>query len=208
MSQTLAEAPEPATSTRRPRIDESFNTRLRDREPEALAAFYEQHFERVYQYVRRHVRDEHSTEDLTQEIFVRVYVALPRYDPCKDVRPWLFTIAANKIRDYWRSRPRVEAHREASLDDGVASVLPAEDDSPGSELERREVCRAVRDAIADLPETLRTTLLLRLYEELSFEAIGERLDRRVLAVRKRYSRALQALRGTLVTPYLAHVSEN
>jgi len=172
--------------------------RLARREAAALALFFDSFFERVYAYLRRLVGDEHLAEDLTQEVFLQAQRALGSYDPTRDPRPWLYTIATNKLRDHWRARAARGDGAELSLDheelvERPATVQRAPDAIAGEE----ELALRVRAAIDALPEGLRATVLLRVYEGLSFEEIGHILGRNEVAVRKRYSRALSALRETL-----------
>ena len=172
--------------------------RLARREPAALARFFDAYFERVYAYLRRLVGDEHTAEDLTQDVFLQAHRALPSYDPARDPRPWLFTIATNKLRDHWRARAAQGASTVTSLDQEelVERAGAAEEETRpfGGE---EELATRVRAAIDDLPGGLRATVLLRVYEGLSFEDIGRILERNEVAVRKRYSRALTALRESL-----------
>ena len=91
---------------------------LRDRDPEVLERFYNLYFDRVYAYVRRLLREAHLAEDLTQDIFMHIHQSLPSYDPTRALRPWVFTIATNKTRDFWRSRRHQETLREVGSMDG------------------------------------------------------------------------------------------
>jgi len=125
---------------------------------------------------------------------------LPRYDPDRDLRPWVFTIATHKLRDYWASRAFRDGRavrRRGKEDDGPEFEPAAPGAGPAEDLETREVGAAVARAIEKLPEGLRTALCLRYYEELSFEEIGRIVGRNDVAVRKRYSRALAELRTLL-----------
>ena len=179
-------------------LDRAERAQLRDRDPAALELFYERYFDRVYGYVRRLLREEHLAEDLTQDIFMHVWRSLPSYDPQRELRPWVFTIATNKVRDWWRSRRHAEAQREMAVEDserGISAADPAR--GPVESLQADDVSAMVEAAIEDLPEIARTTLVLRYYEGLSFEEIGRMVDRNETAVRKRYSRALDELRTRL-----------
>jgi RNA polymerase sigma-70 factor (ECF subfamily) len=173
-----------------------FAERLRSRDPEALERFYDLYFVRLYSYVRGLVANEHTAEDLTQEIFLHIYRALPSYDPGRELHPWMFTIATNKIRDYWRSRNRTETQSMPDVDD-QAAPFPLDGEQPESRLEREERDDGVREAIYQLPLGLRMVLMLRIYDELSFESIAQVINLSVAAARKRYSRALHALRGII-----------
>lgn len=163
------------------------------REPDALEAFYDAYFGRIWGYVKRMVHDEHLTEDLTQEILMNVHRALPGYDPARPLSPWVFTIATNKLRDHWQSRRHQESHRQVHLDDDDVPIAAP----PARALERRELAQRVADAVARLPESLRVPFWLRWHEELEFERIGAQLGLSEVAARKRYSRALAGLREML-----------
>lgn len=184
---------------------------LRDRQPAVLERFYRLYFERVFGYVRRLVRDEHTAEDLTQDIFMHLHRALPAYDPSRALRPWVFTIATNKVRDFWSSRGFQERSRTGSTDDHAERHFesPAPGRGPRELLEAGELSLAVQSAVDRLPEGLRQTLLLRYFEGLSFADIGRVLERNEVAVRKRYSRALEELRESLgeLDPALARTPE-
>lgn len=171
---------------------------LRNREPEALERFYLAFFDRVYGYVRRLLHEEHLAEDVTQDIFMHIQKSLSSYDPSRELRPWVFTIATNKIRDHWRSRRHKEARRELSVDDeGGADLAVSDDRGPVAEIESGDVRAAIAAAIDDMPDIMRSTFVLRYYEGLSFEEIGRMFDRNETAIRKRYSRALDELRQRL-----------
>jgi RNA polymerase sigma-70 factor (ECF subfamily) len=180
----------------------SERTALQAREPAALELFYQVYFDRIFGYVRRLLRDEHLAEDVAQDIFMHIHRSLPSYDPSRELRPWVFTIATNKVRDFWRSRRFRDTQREISAQDdegGSFAISPpvSPHRGPDAELSANEISDQVSEAIAELPEIMRTTLVLRYYEGLSFEAIGEMVDRNETAVRKRYSRALEELRKRL-----------
>jgi len=179
--------------------------RLPGRDEAVLGRFFDVWFGRVYGFVRRLVADEHLAEDLTQEVFAHVYRALASYDPARELRPWLFTIAVNKVRDHWRSRRHRLAEEEGPLEtEEGRELVPGRAAPPDADLARAELGREVRRAVDDLPEGMRVALVLRVYEGLSFEEIGEVQGRNAVAVRKRYSRALEALRGRLEAVYRLH----
>lgn len=166
--------------------------------------FFDAFFDRVYGYVRRLVHDEHLAEDLTQDVFFHVHRAFETYDPERDLRPWIFTIATNKVRDHWRSKRHQESQKELSVDEGVADDVVTSEARPDATLLGDELDGEVRRAVDELPEGMRVTVLLRVYEELSFSAIAKILGRNEVAVRKRYSRALESLRGLLGPTHRLH----
>lgn len=177
-------------------------TALAEGRPEALERFFDVYFPRIYGYVARLVKDEHAAEDLTQDIVMHLHRAMPTYDPRRPLRPWVFTIATNKVRDYWSSRLFADrAHSQDPEDeDGGASARMERVDAgrgPREVLAGAELSRAVSEAIGRLPEHLRQTLVLRYFEGLDFEDIASIVERNEVAVRKRYSRALSELRSLL-----------
>jgi RNA polymerase sigma-70 factor (ECF subfamily) len=169
------------------------------RDPAALARFFDLYFGRVHGYVRRLVPDEHLAEDLTQDVFLNIYRALAEYDPERELSPWVFTIATNRVRDLWRSRAQREGRSEPDLDDEGGDGLERLTRSarPDEILAEGELLERLRRAVDGLPEGLRMTVLLRVYEQLSFEEIGRILGRNEVAVRKRYSRAMEILRSSV-----------
>ncbi|MCA8964865.1 MAG: RNA polymerase sigma factor, partial [Planctomycetes bacterium] len=193
------------TRTSDPELPQEVLDRLPTLDEDALSRFYEAFFDRIYAFVRRMVRKDHLAEDLTQDIFLHLHKAFPSYDPTRALAPWVFTIATNKVRDYWRSRSHQTVQREITIDEEerqhwAVSKLP----TPTRSLENKELSEQIAAAVDELPEGMRTTLILRYFEQMSFEAIGRIVDRNETAVRKRYSRALEELRkrlgGTLGLP--------
>ncbi|MFT7669937.1 MAG: RNA polymerase sigma factor (sigma-70 family) [Planctomycetota bacterium] len=177
---------------------EEMRLALRERDPVALANFYDSYFDRLYGYVRRMVGAEHQAEDLTQEIFMHIIEHLDSYDPTRALRPWVFTIATNKVRDFWRGRQHRASQREVSLEiDETKSWARDKAPQPVESMTEGERTEAIAVAIDALPEGMRVTLSLRYYQGLSFAEIGTIVDRNEAAVRKRYSRALEELRDLL-----------
>ncbi len=152
--------------------------RLAAHYPLALQRFIELYFQRVFRFIRRQVGSEHLAEDLTQEVFLQLCKSFESYDPSRELRPWVLAVAMNKVRDHWRGRPHQQAAREVYLEEVDAARLLAE-------------------AIAELPESMRTVLLLRVYEGRTFEELARLVGRSEVAVRKRFSRALEVLRRKL-----------
>ena len=188
-----------AGERRAPALSAAVRAGLARRDPAALGVFYDAYFGRIWGYVKRMVRDEHLTEDLTQEILMNIHRAFGSYDPARALSPWVFTIATNKLRDHWQSRSVQESRRQVRLDDEDAPLLQpaAREDAPGGALERGELAGRVAEAIERLPESLRVPFWMRWHEELEFADVGAQLGISEVAARKRYSRALGALRELL-----------
>ena len=191
-------APSPAGRGAPPDLSPSERRLLSARDPGTLGLFYDLYFDRVYGYVKRMLEEEHLAEDVTQDVFMHVHRSLDSYDPARELSPWVFTIATNKVRDVWRSMRNRDGTHDLSLDDEeVDASAVSTRRGPLPALENEELGRLLADAIAELPEVMRSTLLLRYFEGLSFEAIAKISNRNETAVRKRYSRALGELREAL-----------
>lgn len=176
---------------------------VRARDPEALAAFFERHFDRIYGLVYRLLGDPTLAEDMTQEVFLKVHRAAHQIDPTRDPLPWLVTIAHNACRDLWRSSAWKLTRRASSLDGDspLAETLSRGTNDPERDALARERERLVQEALLKLPEPLRVAIVLHDYQGLGHDQIAAITGANHAAVRKRYSRALAALgsllKGTL-----------
>lgn len=177
--------------------------RVRARDPEALAAFFERHFDRVYGLVYRLLGDRTLAEDMTQEVFLKVHRAAHQIDPTRDPVPWLVTIAHNACRDLWRSNAWKLTRRASSLDGDspLAETLSRGTNDPERDALASERERLVQEALLKLPEPLRVVIVMHDYQGLGHDQIAAITGVNHAAVRKRYSRALTALgsllKGTL-----------
>ena len=176
-----------------PPREELERVRMRDRD--ALGRFFDRYFDQVFGLVLRLLGDRTAAEDVTQEVFFKVHRAAHQLDPARDPGPWLATIATNACRDVWRSGAYRLGRRSASLNDDpqLADTLGTRADDPERGAIARERERLVQQAILQLPEPLRLSILLHDYQGLSHQAIAGMLGLEHAAARKRYSRALSAL---------------
>jgi len=168
--------------------------RVRARDPEALAAFFDRYFPQVYGLVYRLLGHRAQAEDAAQETFLKVYRSLDSLDPARDPGPWLTTIACNTCRDLWRSGAFRMATRSKPVDDpGVADRLVSAAPDPEAAALRSERERIVQEALMRLPEPLRTVIVLHDWQGLGHPEIAQIMGLSHDAARKRYSRALAAL---------------
>lgn len=128
-------------------------------------------FNLAYKFVGRH--DE--AEDLTQDIFLRIFKALHTFDRRANFQTWLISISRNLCIDHYRSRRK---ERETMARDVDASTLtpPARERGPEGQLEQRDVRELVRAALAGLPPGLREAVVLRDLQEFSYIEIADRLN--------------------------------
>ncbi len=151
--------------------------------------------------------DPHRAEDLTQEVFSRLFAHRKAYQPDRKFSTYLWRIALNHCyRDLSRARYRLEVPFETARDGEppVAADFPAGAPAPDETLADRETADAVRRALMELPEHLRGIVVLRHYENLKFREIAEVLDLPEGTVKTRMTEALnelaRRLRRTLEMP--------
>ncbi len=130
---------------------------------------------RVYNLAYRFTTNHEAAEDLTQDVFVRIYRAFGQYDPSQgNLSNWLMRLARNLIIDDYRRRQRTPTDGSDSLDDHEYH-LHGSTDSPERSLQRQERRQQVHRAIQKLTPELRECVILRDIEELSYAEIVDLL---------------------------------
>ena len=127
---------------------------------------------RIFNLAYRFTSSVEAAEDLTQEVFVRIYKTLDQYDAKQgDLSNWLMRLARNLIIDDYRHRQRNPQNTYADDVDDHTFHLRAVGTSAHKEIERRELCAQVQEGIDKLPPDLRTCVILRDIEEMSYQEI-------------------------------------
>lgn len=131
---------------------------------------------RVYNLAYRFTSRADSAEDLTQDVFVRVYRSLDQYNPKQgDLQNWLMRLARNLIIDDYRKRQRAPQDDIADDLEDHKYHLRSSENSVHREMERRELGAQVQSGIDKLSPDLRTCVILRDIEELSYQEIVDLL---------------------------------
>lgn len=152
---------------------------------------------RVYNLAYRFTNRHESAEDLTQEVFVRVYRSLDQYDPhAGDLANWLMRLARNLVIDDYRKRVRTPTDVGEDLTDHEFH-LRSHADTPDRRVERQERAGQVHQAIAKLPPDLRECVILRDIEELTYQEIVDILEIPLGTVKSRINRGRIELAKTL-----------
>ena len=160
---------------------------------EQCRVWYAAHGRAIYRYLRFHLDSADTADDLTADVFLRILEAGHRYDPAKaDARTWIFGIARNALRDYFR-RLRVRKHVTVDALRDLAGDAP----SPEERLLREEEIGQLLAAVQTLGSSDRELIALRYGSELPFAEIGKVLGLGEAAVRTRLWRALARLRAKL-----------
>jgi RNA polymerase sigma-70 factor (ECF subfamily) len=164
----------------------------------AFEQLVERHQRLVVGTVSRMLGNNSEAEDIAQQVFVRVWKSAKRYVPRAKFTTWLLKITRNLVFNELRRRSR---HAHVPLQsESEEEERPIKDEraiAPDASLLEQELQKAIDAAIANLPETQRMAVILRRYEELSYEEIAETLDQSVSAVKSLLFRARTELRASL-----------
>ena len=164
----------------------------------AFEALIETHQARVIGTVSKMLGDAADAEDIAQQVFIRVWKSAARYHPTAKFTTWLFKITRNLVFNELRRRKR---HPAAALEhEQEEHHFQAADHaalSPDASLLDAELQTAIQLAIDALPETQRMAIVLRRYEDMPYEDIGEVLGLSVPAVKSVLFRARAELKEKL-----------
>lgn len=164
----------------------------------AFEELVERHQRLVVGTVARMLGNNSDVEDIAQQVFVRVWKSARRYVPRAKFTTWLLKITRNLVFNELRRRSR-HAHLPLQAEAGEEE-RPIKDEramAPDASMLERELQSAIEVAIAELPETQRLAVVLRRYDDLSYEEISDVLDQSVPAVKSLLFRARTELRTRL-----------
>src|SRR6476659_7011570 len=134
-----------------------------------------QHWRKVFNVAYKFVGKHDEAEDLTQDIFFKIYKSLETFDRRANFQTWLVSVSRNLCIDHYRSvrKEREMVNREV---DPADLTPPAPERNAQAELEQRDRVHLLRRALNKLPPSLRTAVMMRDIQELSYHDIAERLE--------------------------------
>jgi len=197
------DAPSAAAS---PEAIEALIQRCLNGDQAAWELIVRQYWRKVFNVAYKFVGKHDQAEDLTQEIFLKIFRSLDTFDRRANFQTWLISISRNLCIDHYRS---VRKERETIDRDVDANELAPASHDPGpvAALEQRDRVALLRQALAELPETLRTAVLMRDIQELSYQEIADRLHlpegtvkSRINRGRTELARQIRRLRGDDFSP--------
>ena len=151
----------------------------------------------LFGFLARFIGDAHLAEDVFQEAFLQLHISAGVFDQTRRLKPWLFTIAANKARDAMRSRQR---RRAVSLDvvvgdDGQATsysdLMPSDVPPPDESISNLDLRRAVQNIVRAMPENLRVVLLLAYFNRMPYQEVADVLGLPLGTVKSRIHSAVK-----------------
>jgi RNA polymerase sigma-70 factor, ECF subfamily len=183
-----------------PDLDAQLMLRVRDGDEESFRVLLEKHRNPLVHFLYRMVQEQAISEELAQEVFLRIYKSRHSYEPTARFTTWMFRIATHLALNWLRDEKNSRAQER--LDDDKGGEVPSRqvtDRQPS--VEQRMVYRArlqeVRDAIGKLPEKQRAAVLMHKYEEMEYSQIANVLECSESAVKSLLFRAYETLRARL-----------
>jgi RNA polymerase sigma-70 factor (ECF subfamily) len=178
--------------------------RVKSGDDSAFSEILKRYYNKILNYVYRYTNNRETSEDLTQEIFMRVHRSVKNYRPEAKFSTWLYKIATNLCLTEVTTRAKKYA---SSLDEIQENVGSLEDEKSVDQLHviyRKEIKNIIFDAMNTLSEKERSAIMLCKYEQLSYDEVAETLDCTVGAVKTYVYRGRMKLIDKL-KPYLAEV---
>ena len=150
--------------------------------------------DRIYNLCRHMLNNAHDAEDAAQDTFIKAFQNLKRFKPESSLYTWMYRIAVNTCLDY-KKKPFFESLFKSS-NDGEEFVVEQSSDNPSPErrYESKQIGYAIQKSLKRLSQKLRTVIILKEIEGLSYKEIAEILDISIGTVKSRISRAREELR--------------
>jgi len=178
-------------------IDQQLVERVQRGDKSAFDLLVSKYQRKIFRLLSRLIRDSAEVEDVAQEAFIKAYRALPNFRGDSAFYTWLYRIAINTAKNHLVSQGRrAPTTTEADIDEAETfddGGHLRDLNTPDSMLLSKQVAEAVNRAIDQLPEDLRTAIVLREIEGLSYEEIAESMNCPIGTVRSRIFRAREAI---------------
>lgn len=170
---------------------------IRQGDSDAFGTLVKLYEKRIYNLALHYVKQSEEAKDLAQDIFVTVYKALDTLRDETKFTTWLYQVAVNHCRNRYKRLRRRGFFSSHSIDDPDSYVQLTSSDEPAGQLEREDIIKIVRSAIAAMPETEKEILVLRDIQDMSYEEISDILGVPLGTVKSKLNRARAALKNKL-----------
>ncbi|HYE34121.1 RNA polymerase sigma factor RpoE [Methylocaldum sp.] len=151
---------------------------------------------KLLQLIGRYIKDPHESWDVSQEAFIKAYLALPRFRGDSAFYTWLYRIAINTAKNHLAMRLRRPSEDELDIDEAEqfeSAVRLKDQETPEGLVLTEELARTIQQALDKLPGELRTAIHLREFDGLSYDEIAQVMQCPVGTVRSRIFRAREFL---------------
>lgn len=162
--------------------------RAKDGDRDAFGELYAEYFTPIWRYIFYRVRSREETEDIVQNVFIKAFQSVSRFEQQKvDPLAYFYTIARNTLIDYWRKKKDVPIERAALIRDNDAD--------PHELVAQMENRTLAQKAIAKLEGDQREVIVLRFINDMSVRETAHIMGKSEAAVRQMQLRAIKTLRG-------------
>ncbi len=177
-------------------LDAELVTQAKQGKMEAFELLVNRYQQRVANVISKFVKDRHEIQDVAQEVFIKVFRALPNFRGDSSFYTWIYRIAVNTSKNHLVSRSRRIQNTQVEFEE-AESFNTNEDqrnlDTPDAVYARGELEQTMSKAISMLPEDLKAAIILREVDGLSYDEIAAKMDCPIGTVRSRIFRARDAI---------------
>ncbi|MEW6712937.1 MAG: RNA polymerase sigma factor [Candidatus Riflebacteria bacterium] len=180
--------------------DEDLMLQFQKGDEACFRTLVDRHKQRVFNLTYRFLNGSSDAEDLAQEIFMKIYFSKDTYKPLAKFTTWLFTITRNACFQCLKKKGNMVSLNEKageSKEELLSMVTDRRSENPSETCLEEEKSKIIADAVAKLPETQRMVILLRRFEQLSYEEIAEVLGVTVQSVKSLLFRGRCSLKELL-----------
>lgn len=165
----------------------------------SLNFLIEKYFRQIYNFVHHYTYNNDEAEDITQEVFVKVWKNIKKYKENKSFKVWLYTIAKNTAIDFLRKKKSLNFSDFEKDDNSNDFLENIKDEKLISDeiLEKKDLANTLNNAIEKLSIKYKTVLLLHHVEEMTFKEISQISKESIDTIKSRYRRALIMLKDLL-----------
>ncbi len=178
------------------KVDQLLVERVQKGDKRAFDLLIQKYQHRIVSLVSRYVSDSSEAQDVAQEAFIKAYRAIGRFRGDSAFYTWLYRIAINTAKNWIVARNRRPPSSDIDAVEAEQYSMSSrlqETSTPENELLREEIEKTVYDTIAALPEDLRTAIMLREMDGMSYEEIATTMECPIGTVRSRIFRAREAI---------------
>ncbi|HEY4087181.1 MAG TPA: sigma-70 family RNA polymerase sigma factor [Bryobacteraceae bacterium] len=185
-----------------PDLDAQLMLRVREGDEESFRVLLEKHRNPLVHFLQRMVQDAGASEELAQEVFLRIYRARGSYEASAKFTTWMFRIASHLAINWLRDERHERAAERLDAGRAAASDLPVRELKDNRPLVEQDMVyetrlQEIRDSIAALPAKQRAAVLMHKYEEMGYSQIAQALECSESAVKSLLFRAYETLRARL-----------
>jgi RNA polymerase sigma-70 factor (ECF subfamily) len=164
---------------------------------EAFRELVDRYKNGLYAFLRQFLNQHDLVEDVFQETFLQLYSSQKSFDRSRPLRPWLFTIAANKAKDALRKAQRTAAISISAINpsdemsfEEMLNVLTSDNEQPENQIEQQERSNRVSNIITNLPDNLREIIIMAYFNKFSYKQMADILSIPIGTVKSRLHTAV------------------